>query len=69
MKTDMAKVIYAVTKNMDCLDCPYPCKSRFYSSLANCQSHWYEILDGIEMSSPEETGQRLFEIYVEHHSK
>lgn len=69
MKTGMAEVIYAVAKNMNCWDCPYPCKSRFHSSLANCQSQWYEILTGIEQSSPEETGQRLFEIYVENHSE
>ena len=40
----LANVIKAITKVMPCSECPYPCMAKEHSSQANCDRHWYEIL-------------------------
>ena len=41
---DTALIAIAISKNMKCDDCPYPCSKKKTSSMFNCERHWNNIL-------------------------
>lgn len=43
-----AKILKAISETMTCNRCPYPCKAKGESSMANCVMHWSEILAKID---------------------
>lgn len=39
-----ATILNAICTTMQCDKCPYPCKAKQHSSMANCVAHWSELL-------------------------
>ena len=39
-----AKLLKSICVTMLCDECPYPCKAKQHSSMANCVAHWSELL-------------------------
>ena len=39
-----AKILKAITHSISCDQCPCPCNARDNSSQANCDKHWFEML-------------------------
>lgn len=59
----MAKIINAISRSMTCDICPYPCKAKGKSSMANCNSHWIEILSNMEIKDREEVRDQVFKLF------
>ena len=60
MKTDMAKIINAITAVMLCESCPYPCEAGVNSSRANCNRQWFSILSNMNMEPLDIVSDNLF---------
>lgn len=58
----MAKVINAICRSVSCDICPYPCKAKVNSSMANCITHWFDILSNIEIKDREEVCDEAFKL-------
>ena len=39
-----ANILKAITHNIPCDKCPFPCEAKWNSSQANCDKHWFEML-------------------------
>ena len=61
--TSMAKIINAISRSMTCDICPYPCGAKQKSSIANCNSHWIEILSNMEIKDREEVRDEVFKLF------
>lgn len=53
------KILKAITHNMSCDKCPYPCKAKEHSSQANCDKHWFEMLKLFSQVSWEDIRYKL----------
>lgn len=43
-----ATILNAICTTMQCDKCPYPCKAKQQSSMANCVAHWSELLSELK---------------------
>lgn len=41
-------ILKSISETMTCDKCPYPCKAKEHSSMANCVAQWAKILSQID---------------------